>query len=488
MQTRPSPNPSILLFAFLSIAVLAIAAAAWPPYSAAVILGGALGLVCLAARPDLAFALFFAAESLFSEDILLITEKLEVTIYRIPLPYIGLNIFEVILVVLVLFTLLHRKGKLTATRLDFSMALFGFACLLGYATCIVLYHEPTRIFEPRRLLHFFVAFFLTVNLLQTKESLRTFLTIYFAAIVLKAIEGVFLYTMGEGLQIKWQIRAIFTGWEDSLNFVTYLLLLTVFILDRQPLPGKRGFLLALPAVFFSFLFSYKRAYYVALLAGLAGVFWLQGPKARGRFVRLCLLGLVLILGLVIAAGQWNAISMRVDSILHPTKESSANYRLIEWTNAMISINKNPLLGIGLGGVMPMEVYLSRTNMLGVHNTFLWVTVKMGLLGIFSYFLLHFAFWRILTLHSQFLRDPFLRTLSRGLTCVFLAFCAAQLFAPMFAQMRTATWFGIVLGIGTRLTDYDKDSSSTRKEEIPIMADQNETANHALSKSPNTILP
>jgi hypothetical protein len=74
--------------------------------------------------------------------------------------------------------------------------LFGLACLLGYLTCIVRYNEPYRLFEPRRLIHMFLAYYLTVNLIRTRESLRLFLLLYFFAIILKSFQGLYLYSMG----------------------------------------------------------------------------------------------------------------------------------------------------------------------------------------------------------------------------------------------------------------------------------------------------
>jgi len=325
---------------------------------------------------------------------------------------------------------------------------------VGYLTCLRLYHDPARLFEPRRLLHFFLAYFLTVNLIRTRGMVRAFLVLFLVAVVLKAFEGVFLYAEGGGLQIKWRIRAIFTGWEDSLCFVTFLLLLAVFLLDQAPFPGKRLFLLLSPAVFFSLLFSYKRAYYVGMVVGGMVLFFLLGRRARRRFLVFALVAALIGAGLVTVAGQWTALALRIDSILHPTKESSASYRLVEWKNALISIRRHPWFGIGLGGVMPMEIWLSRTNLLGVHNTFLWVAVKMGGFGLFAYLWLHLAFWFHLRRLSRRVGDPFLRSLSRGLLCVFAAFCTAEMFAPMFAQMRTATWFGVILGLGMMIKEMD----------------------------------
>lgn len=435
--------------------LLAVLSAAFPPYSAIAIIVGSAGAVLLLARPDVAFALFFAAETLISEDVLLITERLKPTLYYYMIPGVGLNPFEVALLALVVATVVHRKGRLHGTRLDGVMIVFGLACLLGYVTCIRLYGDPGRLFEPRRLLHFYLGYFLTVNLIRSKKALRMFLMVFFAAVVLKGLQGVFLYTLGEGLQIKWRIRAIFTGWGDSLNFVTMLLILATFVLEKTTLTAKRFWLLATPVVLFSFLFSYKRAYYIALMVGLSVLFLMQKGRARIRFLTAAFIGFLLLLVLITAAGQWNAIGMRFSSIWNPTKESSANYRLVEWQNALISIRRNPAVGIGLGGVMPMEIYLSRTNLLGVHNTYLWVAVKMGAVGLFTYLLLQFAFLKRLMRQNSVLRDPFLRALSRGLTSVFVAFCAAQMFAPMFIQMRTATWFGVMLGVGMLLSTLDR---------------------------------
>ncbi|MBN2327344.1 MAG: O-antigen ligase family protein [Candidatus Omnitrophica bacterium] len=437
------------------VGVLTLAGVAWPPYTA---VAAALIIPCAAlfiGRPDWAFALFFAIETMFSEDVLLVTEQLEQTIYRIPLPYMGLNGFELILLILVLATLLQRRGVIRRTALDSSLFLFGAACLLGYLSCILFYHDPARLFEPRRLLHFFIAYFLTVNLIRTKSSLRVFLTLFFLAVCLKALQGVYLYTAGSGLLIKWKIRAIFTGWADSLCFVTFLLMFGAFWIEKIHFPGKRFFSLMVPVVAFSFLFSYKRAYYVAIAAGIAALFWVQGGKSRFRMIQLVFIGVLVFILLISITGQWQAIGMRVESILNPTKESSANYRLVEWRNAMISIRHNPLLGIGLGGVMPMEIWLSRTNLLGVHNTFLWAAVKMGVLGFFSLCLIHAVFLQHLFRQNKILQDPFLRTVSRGAACVFIAFTAAEMFAPMFAQMRTAAWFGIILGIGMLLKEMDE---------------------------------
>jgi len=85
-------------------ALLTVAGIASPPDSALMVAGGVVSGVILVARPDIAFALIFGIESLFTEDVLLVNEQLEQTIYKISLPYLGLNIFEAALLLLALIT------------------------------------------------------------------------------------------------------------------------------------------------------------------------------------------------------------------------------------------------------------------------------------------------------------------------------------------------------------------------------------------------
>ena len=96
------------------------------------------------------------------------------------------------------------------------------------------------------------------------------------------------------------------------------------------------------------LVSYKRAYYLAFIVAMCVVFLLQGKRARFRFFLLLLAAALIFAGALTAAGQWEAFAMRFGSIFTPTKESGAHYRIIEWRNALISIEKNPVTGIGLG--------------------------------------------------------------------------------------------------------------------------------------------
>ena len=442
--------PLVTVSGILLVAVLAIVSVSIPPWSTMVVLGGLAAVLILLSRLDLAFCLFIASEVLISEDILLHTEKLYPTLYRTTLPWVQVNPFEFVLIVLLVATILSSRGRFVRTTLDLPLIGFALACVLGYLTCVYLTGEPTRAFEPRRLLHFFLGYFLTVNIINTQDRLRLLMWIFGGAVILKSLEGLYLIQQGVGLNIKWRITAIFTGWGDGLNFVTYLIFVLLLLLRRPEGVRFHWWALCWPVVLFTFTNTYKRAYYVGFAAALGCLFLFEEGRRRFRFLAFSAVAFALLLAVITVTDKWYSVYQSVWSILHPTRESSAYYRIIEWQNALLSIKAHPWFGIGLGGILEMVIYLSRTNLLGVHNTYLWVAVKMGVFGLVMYLWLIVAYLSTLMRQRRELPDPFRRWVNQGLLLSFIAFLTAQFFAPMFSQMRTSTWMGVVMALGVML--------------------------------------
>ncbi|MFH1744530.1 MAG: O-antigen ligase family protein [bacterium] len=459
-----STTPTVVfVLGFLVVGVLVLASVAVPPWSAVVILAGIAGILVVMSRLDLAFCFFIASEVLITEDILLLTEKLYPTLYRASLPGIFINPFEAVLLILLVATILSSRGRFVRTTLDIPLLGFGLACVLGYFTCVRLTGDAYRIFEPRRILHFYLVFFLTVNIINTPRRLRLLMWTFAVAVILKSFQGFYLYQHGAGLQIKWRITAIFTGWGDGLNFVTYLIFVLLLLMRHPDGFHWRRWLIFWPLVLFTLVNTFKRAYYVGFAMALGWLFLLEGGRRRVRFILFCALALAFLLGVITVTNSWYAVGQSVWSIFHPTKESSAHYRLVEWKNALISVRSHPWFGIGLGGVLEMVIYLSRTNLLGVHNTYLWVAVKLGFIGLAMYLWLILAFLRRLMCQRHELTDSFLLWVNQGLLLSFIAFLTAQFFAPMFSQMRTSSWMGLVMGLGVMLPYLYEQRSDVKSE-------------------------
>ncbi len=430
----------------LALALLIAATALWTlPVGFVPILGGAIALLLICWQPWLGLSLLFAAQVLCTEDILLRTEDLRPTIYYDSLPYFHGNIFELMILLLAGAMLVRYRLRIVRSRMDIPILALAVMTVIGYLTGGYNSGNWTRIYEPRRMVHFFAAYFLFTNLIDNRRKFDTFLLIFLAATGLKGIHGMWLYAHGEGLMVKWRIRAIFTGWGDGLNFTTYLLIMAAAWFRRIRLPGQLlWWLLSFPVVF-SFLMSYKRSFYIGLVAGIGVLFLLFDGDARRRLLTYSAIAAFLGLALIIATGNWYAFSSRVASIFQPKKESSANYRIVEWKNALIAIRMNPWLGIGMGGILTMIIFLSRTNLLGIHNTYLWAAAKMGFGGLLC------VCWFLLSLAALALRD---RKNSDAQTkfraeiflAVLTAICCVGVFAPLFHQTRTSFWLGIFAGI------------------------------------------
>lgn len=415
------------------------------PLSLVVVVGGVGGLLLLWWKPWLGFCLLVVSEVVCTEDRLLYTENLARTPYYETLPYFGGNLYELALLGLLATVLVRNRWRIVRSRLDVPVLALATTVTLGMIIGGLTSGDWTRAYEPRRLAHFFAAYILVTNLIDDRRKLTALLVLYLAATGLKGVQGMWLYSQGEGLVVKWNMRAIFTGWGDGLNFTAYLLVVSAFWFRRVRLPGQALWWLLSVPVLFSFLMSYKRAFYVALVGGLLVLFVLFDAAARRRMIFYGGLALTAMLAVLVASGKWGAFSARILSIFEPKKESSANYRLVEWQNALISIRQHPWLGIGLGGILAMVLFLPRTNLLGVHNTFLWSATKMGVPGLFC------ILWLLIAMLGSALRhrrraEGRDRVVAECLIAILCAFTAAAMFAPMLHQMRTSFWLGCLAGV------------------------------------------
>lgn len=117
------------------------------------------------------------------------------------------------------------------------------------------------------------------------------------------------------------------------------------------------------------------------------------------------------------SSNFNIVS-KIQSI-SPTSDTSTNYRIILWENAIDYISKHPIIGCGIGNWKVESLPYWRDQLTGytipyhAHNDFLELSAETGLIGGLSYiFIFIFIFYGILKsfksnkLHSIFLLSLF----------------------------------------------------------------------------------
>lgn len=120
----------------------------------------------------------------------------------------------------------------------------------------------------------------------------------------------------------------------------------------------------------------------------------------------------------------------------------------ENADAFESINKNPILGIGLGNRY-REIQDSSSVLLEtyVHNGYLWILIKMGILGFLPFitFFLTFFYKSIKSIFDP--KQSYLRSLYVGIILFIFGVMVINIVNPMFMQLISIVVIAISMGIG-----------------------------------------
>jgi O-antigen ligase len=379
-----------------------------PPMVIVVLLAGLVALWVSVVRPDQALVLYFSGVVLLSDDVPHATNcfflpdadiieglpsvlttffllMFGVTVVRLliverrmpPVPIRAVAVFSGVVFV-ALLTGVNRGGDPELYRVDFIGMLFPALC-----------------------------FCLCRTLLDSREKIVRLVIVLLAVSALKASILAAYYLAGRGWVYQLDSNAAYQittmDSADLLMFIT-LLLVTAHLIVRGDLRGGRAAAAAVACVplLYVVVFSYRRAQWVGFVMS-AGLLWLGASKRVRRKISLLGAGVLLIgcAGAVTAgldAEKAARIGARFSSIFD-SKQSSNVYHMLESRQVLRDLSGAPLLGLGLGSRhSPVGLYEHDevpSNV--VHNTFLYVWMKIGLFGLL------FLLWVAVRFYRRILR-------------------------------------------------------------------------------------
>lgn len=289
---------------------------------------------------------------------------------RLPVSPVGLGVYIVILI-LALATGLFGSGDRELLRVDFMGMLFPVLC-----------------------------FYLCLTILNSRERIVRMLIILLAVSALKALILAGFYLAGHGWPYEPTYRIATMDSADLLAFIT-LVLIATHLLARRDIRGFKGGLVSaacLPMIFV-IIFAYRRAQWIGLIFSL-GLLYLGAEKLVRRRISVVLaIALCAALASAVLTGlgeeKGNLIGSRIASMFDKNQHSNVHH-LLESQQVLRDLSRSPLLGMGLGGHHgSLPGYNIPTNI--VHNTFLYIWMKMGLPG------LAFFIWMAILYGRQILR-------------------------------------------------------------------------------------
>jgi O-antigen ligase len=387
----------------------------------------------------------------------------------------------VLLLVIMLRYVADRTWHRTRTPLDQLLLLFCVLAIIGLVNSVLNHGVRFDHATPEaRVFLYYLLFFAVTNLIKTRDQLvRLIVGILFVAAVVagsmavQAILGRAVFAAnGPAVDGETLVRAFNPG------FVACYVALTVLICDTGLRKDHRSRLvnyLLILLLGLGLVTTLARNLLIAGAISLSVLFVLLHQRDRSRLGgRLLILAGIALFGmaaLLLFGGEFrllqylSAYSDRASRMFSGTILSSRENVLIRWDEveyAWQQITKHPILGIGFTTPYRPPFYLGDKGTYYIHNAYLWIWLKTGLLGLAAFLGLSFRFLQRGFQHWRDADDSFLRAAMLGFTLAYLGMMITNLVAPSFVENWNAAIFAVIMGIGEAILTQKQMTTSDRQ--------------------------
>lgn len=216
--------------------------------------------------------------------------------------------------------------------------------------------------------------------------------------------------------------------------VFFLSLIVLFLANLAVLPGRSGYLAfigILPFVLNNIFPRVKIVFLLLMSFLLFAAFFAVSPTARERML---------------------LIPEEIRSYSQADRETAVGLRLYMWDGALRLIKENPILGVGTGGygkaLMDLRIDPTLPLMKQPHNSFLYVTVSYGLIGL-GVFL-----WLLTVLLIRAARNKE-DSMGFALLAYLLVFSIGSLTDSQLLSTATGTMFALMIGLSPSSSAPDR---------------------------------
>lgn len=254
--------------------------------------------------------------------------------------------------------------------------------------------------EVYRLVFPVIFFYLCANVMDTRAKAMLLLKAAFVATLAKSVILNVYYLLGRGVPYQYEgphasgrFRAVTY---DPADLIAVSLMISVIVLTlvyrRRQMAWSHivAAVLVLAPLSFTVVFSHRRAVWIGLAATFGLFFLLQGWRVGKRLIpSMAVLGLLAVAAWtgmqIIGDGPGKGIENVAQSFasIFDKRDSSNRHHAMEAELVLNELTRHPLLGKGLGSthtrVWQLEWSGQPTHI--VHNTWLYMWMKLGLPGV-----------------------------------------------------------------------------------------------------------
>lgn len=385
-----------------------------------------------------------------------------------PIPFLRITYIEAVLFPLFVNVLLNlyklksfKFNKNLIKSYKLLLAVFVFGCIIG------VFHNGfiTEVFfQSRGLLHCIIIFIVVVFFCRTEQGRKNTIRIFIASCVFKSFEGLFFFIFGNlGLTLPDQTPIIFY---DQTTNMQLLIFLAFYFFNFKKLHFVNKLLLGLVVVpaLISFIFSYRRNFYIAIIIALLFVLFKHIGKVRNflsikRVSYLIFSGLMVVgvLNFVLSESFIKSFEDRISSsfVIDDVEISAGSnlFRFMEFGIVWENYKQKPILGAGFGGrynvnlspfpeLPSIDRFIEIVNNV-VHNSYLGILYKTGLVGFVFYIISIFLTQSTLSKYFFLDGDFHILKVSYVLSIIIIV---SNLFHPNVFFERTVGFSSIFYGI------------------------------------------
>jgi len=334
-----------------------------------------------------------------------------------------------------------------------------FCCLY----CISLYvgftsnNNEILLKEDSKKFMFPIIFFIaSINVLTTRKQISYLSRFVAAFAVLKSCLGIISYFRGVGFEYG-DSNVIFIETADLILVVTVMVAIVAKLVFCKN-NWKTIFIecLMLVPLLFSLIYSNRRNAWLGILLAFTLLFLLSPGNYKPRIV-LVLLGVVLAGGVMVICAMalrglpsGDDLRSRFASISDKSDKSNEAH-VNEWTVTLEALKQHPVLGLGFGSEhapVPGDDTINRHT---VHNGFLMLYMKMGLLPLLLFSWCMWRYFIFCAQHKVMVSLENLEYLRLGLFSTFAYWLVTLNVAPSWWYYREMCMIALVMAIVIRLT-------------------------------------
>jgi O-antigen ligase len=380
--------------------------------------------------------------------------------------FLATDLLLIMLLSVVVFRLFTDKAfRFVRTPLDIPFLLFCGAVIIGMATAVLSHGIRFRdaTYEARILLYYLIFFAITHHIRTKPQLFRLIHGILLIGLlaagvmIAQAILGrSFLLVEAEALQGSQLIRFYYPA--GSAVVVSLMVLTCIMAIGKDP-RYRLISILAIPLLGLALLLTLTRNVLVSIVVGLAVMLIILRRNRLSRLVGnlLVIAGIVItivaLLGITgneaLLSKYVSTFSDRISSMFSErilSSEETLDWRWKEAQPAWTQIVQNPVFGIGFETPYRKAFFMGDLFRHFIHNGYLWIWLKTGLLGLIPFLWLSACFLVRGFSHWRDIQDNLLKAVTLGFILAYLATLMSNLVVSSVASNLAAVVFGAMMGV------------------------------------------